>query len=142
MGKSMSLKMIVISFALMTMSGITMADQHRNYDSSMLDAGKQLFQAHCAVCHGVLAEGTVENWHLRDENGKFPPPPLNGTAHTWHHSVGSLFNTIKNGTISIGGNMPSWKDRLSDDEVFSVIIWLSSLWPEAIYQAWMERNNS
>jgi mono/diheme cytochrome c family protein len=36
--------------------------------------------------------------------------------------------------------MPAWKDRLTEDEIFAVIMYLGSLWPDEIYQAWMQRN--
>ena len=108
----------------------------------MLQKGQALYQANCASCHGMNAEGTVKNWQERDENGNLPPPPLNGTAHTWHHPIKSLGLTIRNGTQAIGGNMPPWKDKLTDDEIFEIIIWLTSLWPDEIYQTWLKLNNS
>ena len=114
----------------------------RGYDPLMLQKGQELYQANCANCHGMNAEGTVRNWHERDENGNLPPPPLNGTAHTWHHPIKSLALTIRNGTQAIGGNMPPWRNKLTDDEIFEIIIWLTSLWPDEIYQTWLKLNNS
>ena len=114
---------------------------NRGYDPQLLSRGETAFQENCAVCHGQRAEGTVKEWQKRDDQGRYPPPPLNGTAHTWHHPIGSLFHTIQNGTLSIGGSMPPWKDKLTDEEIFSVIIWLTSLWPDEIYAAWMRLNN-
>ncbi len=116
--------------------------QPRGYDPDMLEQGQTLYQENCASCHGQNAEGTVKSWQERGEDGNLPPPPLNGTAHTWHHPIKGLAHTIRNGTQTIGGNMPAWKDKLSDDEIFSIIIWLTSLWPDEIYQAWLQRNNS
>lgn len=116
--------------------------QPRGYDADMLEQGQTLYQENCASCHGQNAEGTVKSWQERGKDGKLPPPPLNGTAHTWHHPIKGLAHTIRNGTLSIGGNMPPWKDKLSNDEIFSIIIWLTSLWPDEIYQAWLHRNNS
>jgi mono/diheme cytochrome c family protein len=115
--------------------------QDRGYDPNMLEQGLSLYRANCAICHGQNAEGTVKNWQERDADGKLPPPPLNGTAHTWHHPVDGLALTIRNGTRAIGGNMPPWKDKLSNDEIFAIIIWLTSLWPDEIYQTWLQRNN-
>ena len=106
----------------------------------ILQQGKQLFQTHCAVCHGQNAQGITEDWKVRDENGKYPPPPLNGTAHTWHHPLPVLVNMIENGTLEMGGAMPPWKDRLSRNQILTIIVWLSSLWPDEIYQVWYERS--
>ena len=106
----------------------------------MLETGQQLYLENCAVCHGNEAQSTVDAWHQRDENGKLPPPPLNGTAHTWHHPINSLMYTVKNGTLEIGGSMPAWKDKLNDEQIFSILIWLTSLWPDEIYKAWMQIN--
>ena len=127
-------------FTLANTPGNVMADSHRGYDINMLNAGQSLYKNNCAVCHGVNAESTVQNWQVRGQDGKMPPPPLNGTAHTWHHPLPGLMHTIRNGTQSIGGNMPPWKDKLTDDEIFSIVVWLTSLWPDEIFSAWMKRN--
>lgn len=111
-------------------------------DPALLARGQALFQQHCATCHGDKAQGTVANWQQRDASGKLPPPPLNGTAHAWHHSINGLARTIREGTISLGGSMPPWGDTLSDEEVFAVIIWFSSLWPDDLYAAWMQMNRA
>ena len=116
------------------------AQTERVSDPALLERGKNLFQENCAECHGQHAQGTVENWQIAGEDGKYPPPPLNGTAHAWHHPIGGLAHTIKNGTLGMGGSMPGWKDKLSDDEIFAIILWISSLWPDEIYESWMQRN--
>jgi mono/diheme cytochrome c family protein len=45
-------------------------------------------------------------------------------------------DTIKNGTQRLGGNMPPWKDRLSDEEIELIILWFQSKWPQQLYEAW------
>ena len=111
----------------------------RQYDPQELAAGKALYQNNCAECHGTEAEGAV-NWHQADADGKYPPPPLNGTAHTWHHPATALFRTIGEGTEALGGSMPGWKDKLSQEEILLIINWMTSLWPDEIYEAWNRRN--
>ena len=111
-------------------------------DPVLLARGQALFQQHCAACHGDKAQGTVDNWQQRDASGKLPPPPLNGTAHAWHHSINGLARTIREGTISLGGSMPPWGDTHSDEEVFAVIVWFSSLWPDDLYDTWMQMNRA
>jgi len=105
------MKPILITFFttyLIAVSLGALGAENRGYDTALLEQGKAVFQTNCAVCHGDNAQGTVSNWQQRDENGKLPPPPLNGTAHTWHHPIGGLAHTIKKGTLSIGGSMPAW----------------------------------
>ena len=136
-------KRVLLLIALGVMSGavsLAQAQYQRIADPLVLQRGGTLFQQHCASCHGLEAQGTVEDWHIAGADGKYPPPPLDGTAHTWHHSIERLTYTIRNGTAALGGSMPAWQDKLSDDEIFSIIAWISSLWPEEIYTVWRQRN--
>jgi len=79
--------------------------ESRWYDQSAVDKGNVLFKQNCASCHGENAEATPD-WKKTDSNGKYPPPPLNGTAHTWHHSQELLKKTIMEGGAKLGGVMP------------------------------------
>lgn len=108
----------------------------RWYSDEQVRRGARVFEQNCAVCHGAGAEG-AENWQFRGPDGKFPPPPLNGTAHAWHHPLAQLFSMIENGTQP-AGNMPAWDDTLSDEEIIAAIAWFQSLWPDEVYQAWFE----
>lgn len=91
--------------------------------------GQQIFAATCAACHGADGEG-AENWMVRDEDGRLPPPPLNGEGHTWHHSDGVLYGIVSNGGagIGFGSNMPAFKDELSRDEIVAVLEYVKTLW--------------
>jgi len=135
----MFLKILYAMVTLLSAGGAYAAGD-RGYDGVMLQTGQTVFQQNCAVCHGVNAQGTVDDWQKRDVNGKMPPPPLNGTAHAWHHPLNGLVHTIRNGTVEIGGTMPGWKDTLSDQQIVAVVAWLSSLWPDDIFEAWLQRN--
>lgn len=109
----------------------------RWYTSEQVSLGARIFAEHCAVCHGAQAQG-VADWRSRGPDGKFPPPPLNGTAHGWHHPLAQLRHVIKNGGDPRYGNMPAWGGTLSDSEIDAVIAWFQSHWPNEIYQAWLE----
>ncbi|HDP88838.1 MAG TPA: cytochrome c [Thioalkalivibrio sp.] len=108
----------------------------RWYSEDQVRRGAAVFEQNCAVCHGAGAEG-ADNWQYRGPDGKFPPPPLNGTAHAWHHPLAQLFHMVKNGTQP-AGNMPAWGGTLSDEEMIAAIAWFQSLWPDEVYQAWFE----
>jgi mono/diheme cytochrome c family protein len=113
----------------------TEANISGNFPAEQVARGKLVFEQHCAECHSQHGEGDP-NWRQRDAEGKFPPPPLNGTGHAWHHPRALLMSIIKNGTKSQGGNMPAWQDRLSDQQIDDIIIWFQSQWPQELYNAW------
>lgn len=110
----------------------------RSVDPIQYSQGQKLFQQNCSACHGKHGEG-AKNWRTPDEQGKNPAPPLNGTGHTWHHSNKALINVIRNGTAKIGGNMPAWKDNLSDREIKLILTWIKAQWPDELYTAWYNR---
>ena len=107
----------------------------RWYSATQIKSGAEIFKMHCLVCHGEAAT-SVSRWDKMDKHGKFPPPPLNGTAHAWHHPLPLLRRTIREGGIKLGGSMPAFKDTLSAEEIDSVIAWFQSLWSDEIYARW------
>ena len=117
----------------------TVQAESRWYDQATVDQGAALFSQNCASCHGTNAEGTAD-WKKTDANGNFPPPPLNGSAHAWHHNKELLKRTIREGGAKIGGLMPGFADRLSDEEMDAVIAYFQSKWPDSVYQKWAGAN--
>ena len=114
---------------------LAMPPEKRQYDSAQLLRGETEYKDHCASCHGRGAEGAPD-WRRRDDNGRFPPPPLNGTGHAWHHPLSQLRDTITNGGPAGQSNMPAWGSTLSAEEIDDVIAWFQSQWPDPIYEAW------
>lgn len=111
----------------------------RAVDFSQVARGGRLYQQNCAECHGLNAEG-APNWRQRDPDGMFPPPPLNGTGHAWHHPGLMLHYVIANGSPGGQGKMPAWKDKLSSGQINDIMAWFMAKWPDEVYQAWYERN--
>jgi mono/diheme cytochrome c family protein len=125
--------------SLLCLASFNIAAAERWFNQDVVDLGSSLFQQNCAVCHGVNAEGT-KDWKKTDANGNYPPPPLNGSAHAWHHSIPQLARSIKEGGIKLGGVMPAFGDKLSDQEVLAVIAFFQSKWPDEVYKVWHNRN--
>jgi len=102
--------------------------------SAQIQQGKDLFIQNCASCHGAGAVGqdTKRPKGGTDSKGVYIAPALNGKGHAWHHSNDMLFNTVKNGSIAEESPMRAHKDRLSDDEIISIIHYFKSLWPQEI----------
>ncbi|MCO6427939.1 cytochrome c [Nitrosomonas communis] len=110
----------------------------RNFDPAQVARGQAIFQQNCAVCHGANAEATPD-WRKPLENGRYPPPPLDGTAHAWHHSTEELKRFILKGGPPGEGRMPGWEDKLTEQEIDDILVWIKSLWPDEVYDAWYKR---
>ncbi len=108
----------------------------RWYSPAQIQQGKPLYQQHCAACHGDQGQATP-NWRSPDSSGHYPPPPLNGSAHTWHHSLNVLRRTVREGGARLGGQMPGFKDKLNDREIDEILAWVQNQWPDQIYQVWL-----
>ena len=120
-------------------SSASLPIEGRWYTEAYVGIGEPLYQQHCAVCHGDQGQGLAADWKKRLADGSYPPPPLNGTAHTWHHSMSVLVRTIQRGGAEFGGKMPAFAGRLSTAESLAIIAYLQNWWPEEIYQAWQQR---
>jgi mono/diheme cytochrome c family protein len=106
-------------------------------EPALLTRGQALFTQHCAACHGDRAQGAF-GWERPGADGKYPPPPLDGSAHAWHHPYEQLKQTIQEGTLKLGGSMPAWKGKLTEADTEAVIAWFQSTWPDPIYAAWTD----
>lgn len=104
-------------------------------DSAQVEAGRAIYAANCASCHGDKLQGQP-NWKERKPDGKLPAPPHDATGHTWHHPDQQLFEITKLGVAAIVPNyqtdMIGFGDRLSDQDIWNVIAFIKSTWPADI----------
>lgn len=112
----------------------------RWFTRQQFELGKAVYADNCARCHGQYGQSIVDNWKRPNPDGTFPPPPLNGTAHTWHHPFEVLMRTINEGGAPIGGSMPAFGDSLSSEEKIAVIAYFQSLWDNKTYERWVDMN--
>lgn len=109
----------------------------RWYTEAQVETGRMLYADYCAVCH--LADGSAAaDWRTRGADGHYPPPPLNGSAHTWHHALEMLDNTIANGGGEYGGVMPGFASVLDQEQRLSIVAHLQSWWTDETYGKWGE----
>ncbi len=121
----------VIVVALISVSLLMMACSSTGNERT----GKDIFASTCAECHGADAQGQPD-WHISNEDGTMPAPPLNGDGHAWHHPDGLLYRIVsQGGTIqedplipNFKSAMPAFGDQLSQAEIVEVITYVKSLW--------------
>lgn len=108
--------------------------------SAKIENGRELYLQQCAVCHGANLEGQPD-WRSRLASGRLPAPPHDASGHTWHHPDDVLFRITKEGTAAVVGggyesDMPGFSGSLSDDEIWAVLTFIKSTWPdrERLYQ--------
>jgi mono/diheme cytochrome c family protein len=103
--------------------------------SAQLELGKALYYTYCASCHGDNLQGQPKWKTSLDEDGHNYAPPLNGTGHAWHHSEKMLYNIIRYGLKFYNENYEGkmqGNDKLSDEDVWSILEYIKSVWPESI----------
>ena len=118
------------------------ADDSNNrwYSAEQAQRGLEIFQKNCASCHGTTG-ASVETWRQKQANGYYPPPPLDGSAHSWHHPMPFLKYQIANGGLANGGYMPAFGNALSEQEIEDVIAGFQSFWNDEIYEVWSTKVN-
>ena len=115
-------------------------------DEAKIEAGRELYAARCASCHGQKLEGQPD-WQTRLPNGRMPAPPHDASGHTWHHAGEALIGITKFGLKPYAGeyyesDMPAFDGILSDEEIDAVIVYIKSTWParQREYQVEITRN--
>jgi len=126
--------MVLASWLFTTGNAVSEETGERWYTKAQVNRGKSLFTLHCAECHGENGESSL--WKKPGPDGLYPPPPLNGMGHTWHHQLPLLRRIIREGGTKTGGRMPAFNAQLSSDEVDSLIAGFQSFWSEDVYRKW------
>ena len=109
-------------------------------DTARVALGSKVYTQHCAACHGAKLEGQP-NWKQRLPNGRLPAPPHDDSGHTWHHTDEVLFAITRNGAVppyappGYESDMPAFKGKLSDDEIWAVLAYIKSHWTQHVLPA-------
>lgn len=102
---------------------------HQNDTPEIIAKGRKLFNAHCTACHGQQGRGqqTTPGFDPKAAPAILAPP-LDDSAHAWHHSDENLVDTILNGSPRPGSPMVAWKGVLSRADAESLVAYIKSLW--------------
>jgi mono/diheme cytochrome c family protein len=88
-----------------------------------LAAGKEAFSHYCVACHGMDGQNTGVPF----ADTMSPPVPMLNSAEIQSYTDGQLKWVIDNGIEPSG--MPSSKGILSDDEIWSTVLFIRHLPP-------------
>lgn len=106
-------------------------------NTPVVKRGAAVYAQHCAACHGANLQGQPD-WRKRAANGRLPAPPHDVTGHTWHHPDQVLFGIVKNGLVppyapkNYGSDMPAFGSKLPDDDIWAVLAYIKSKWPQDV----------
>lgn len=111
-------------------------------------AGQLLYADNCASCHGAQLEGQPD-WQRPGNDGVLPAPPHNAEGHTWHHDNALLFTYTKSGgkgalaqmgIHDFNSGMPAFENTISDSDIWDILAYIRSTWPERQQAAQAGRN--
>jgi mono/diheme cytochrome c family protein len=81
-------------------------------------------------------------------DGTRPAPPHDANGHTWHHGDGFLFVYTKfggqayvemNNITGFKSAMPAFADQLDDQDIWNVLGFIKSTWPDRVQAVQRER---
>lgn len=137
-----------LAAALGLFVGPTVVMAGHELDGRDIGAGKVLYEEHCASCHGARLEGQP-NWQSPNDDGTLPAPPHDVTGHTWHHDNQLLYDytalggegaLAERGITNVKSTMPGFADVMTEEEIWNVLAYIRSTWPERVQEIQAGRN--
>jgi mono/diheme cytochrome c family protein len=91
-------------------------------NAESVEAGKTLYQRHCAACHGPNGKG---DGGLALSGGE----PSDLTDDAWDHGStdGEIFVVIRDG---VSADMLAYKDKLTEKQIWQVVNYIRSIGPK------------
>jgi len=133
---------------LILLCSTSIASANHELEDRNLSAGQILYTNNCASCHGAKLEGQP-NWQSPNSDGILPAPPHDATGHTWHHDNELLFEYTKlggkgalaaRGITDFNSGMPAFEGVVSDEDIWDILAFIKSTWPEREQDAQASRN--
>ena len=126
---AMTITMLSVVYQKRTVQLVVASEQ---YSASQIMAGKSIYQANCAFCHGDNLEGKMA-WNNVYERGGRPPTPLNGLGEIPNLSDSDLFDIVKYGgqpfsPLGYKNDMPGFEMQLDDARIWEVLSYIKSRW--------------
>ena len=82
----------------------------------LFQQGQKVFEENCADCHRLNGKGLPGTFPAHDGNPFVVGPP------------GPVIATVLNGRKGNMGQMPTWKDKLDNQQVAAVVTYIRQAW--------------
>lgn len=134
-----ALALAVFAIRSSTHSSTALLDYADVTNVEFVAQGKRSYAIRCASCHGSDLKGE-QGWPQPRSNGVMPASPLDQSGQSWQHNDQWLFTTIKYGgqaTAPAGSSsyMPGFGSGMTDSEIWALIAYIKSTWPQHIQDA-------
>jgi len=140
--------MKITIIAISALFAATSAFASHELEGRDIVSGQTLYKEHCSSCHGPDLEGQP-NWQSPNDDGTLPAPPHDEAGHTWHHDNQLLFDYTalggeaaleERGITNFKSGMPGFLEVISEDEIWNILAYIHSTWPERIQDIQTARN--
>ncbi|MBI5043757.1 MAG: cytochrome c [Nitrospirae bacterium] len=122
----------IVGGYLWAQSNSIMKKKGSGLSPKLVARGEGLYKKNCIACHGEKGAGeNPADIYAMDSKGNYVAPPLNESAHAWHHTDEQLVEIILDGS-SINPRMIAWKNQISKDDARTLVEYIKSLWSERI----------
>src|SRR5215472_13194558 len=109
---------------LLLLAAATLAGGPLPYSRKSIARGKQYYLVNCVDCHDQDGKGL----NRRDFNSTAPADLTDPDAWLHGTTVAAIFASIHDGTKQ---DMPPYKGKLADEQIWHIVNFVRSLWPEA-----------
>jgi mono/diheme cytochrome c family protein len=94
------------------------------YTRKSIARGRQFYLVNCVECHDQDGKGL----NRRDFNSTVPADLTDPDGWVHGTTAEAIFASIREGTKQ---DMPPYKGKLDDDQIWHIVNFVRSLWPEA-----------
>src|SRR5215467_414471 len=116
------LKFAVPFLFLLAAAGFT--DGPQPYTRKSIARGRQFYLVNCVDCHDQDGKGL----NRRDFNSTVPADLTDPDAWLHGTTAEGIFASIREGTRQ---DMPPYKGKIEDEQIWHIVNFVRSLWPEA-----------
>ena len=102
------------------------------YTKKSISQGRTVYMRNCTGCHGADGKATVD---VVADATDLTSPKLwkNGTTE------GEIFRSIREGQ---GASMPTFKSQFKEEDIWHLVNYIRSLWPESVRPPIQEEDKS